>query len=122
MAGGEDNFELSNWARINDIVEKTTLGLHRMFVAYLNDIPVGVAGLSKHGELQHLFVKLEFRGNGIAKSLVKTRLEQGGWFASVDKRNVQSAAVMDMSGLVKFADYGNYHIFVRSDYVSRMKD
>lgn len=112
-AGGQDNFELSNWSRLDDIVTKTLSGRHTMFVAYADGVPAGVAGVSKHGELQHLYVKPEYRGFGIAQKLVEDRLAHGAWFAVVDMKNTPSAALMQKCGLVESAQYKNYRMFAK---------
>lgn len=68
LVGGEENrSEYIQYNKLDDI--------HDVVIAYDNDIPAGCASFKKydddHAEVKRVFVKKEYRGQGISNDLMK---------------------------------------------------
>lgn len=95
---GTPRLSTQDWARHSHILENVSLQANKAWVARHNGEPVGIAGLSRAGELEHSYVLSEHRGKGIHSELIRLRIEQGGWFTTVRETNVISRKNMEKFG------------------------
>lgn len=111
LVGGEENrAEYIPYNRLDDI--------HDVFIAYDDNIPVGIAGFKKYddecAEVKRVFIKREYRGRGISNKLMElvenTAKKQGYRYMILESGEplVAAMALYRKLGYKVIPNYGQY--------------
>ena len=107
-------------SRITHIIDSARYAKHRIFIAYVDNEPAGIAGITHSGENVHLFVKPKYYGYGIGRALIEKRVEEGSWFATVHKENTRIKDLLQSCGFVKTHSYRNIETYVISSMIEKI--
>lgn len=95
-----------DWRRRDQVVDDVAFGHAVGFVAYADNDPVGIVGVSASGEIEYGFVLPNRRGEGISRALSAAAIDAGGWYFCVDAKNTAMARRVERAGC---ACIGRYH-------------
>lgn len=111
LAGGEEN-------RLEYVPYNTLDDIHDVIVAYDDTIPVGCGSFKRHdddtAEIKRVFVKDEYRGQGIAKeimSLLEQKAREKGYkklILETGKFLTPAVSLYRSSGYTVIPNYGQY--------------
>lgn len=113
LRGGAQMLTVQDWERVGRIVSDASRdGRHRLYLAHQDGLDVAVASLSDRGELGTCWVVPTHRRQGIAQGMIRHRVQDGGWFASVLPNNTASAAALVSMGFRRAAATEAIHRYV----------